>query len=175
MYAFGATTGNLLWASHAGTYVYTAPAVWDKTVFVGTYDGKFFALDAGHGRRRAGRATMPRSIHGAPTVMAGLVYFATCGSCGHDGRRYAKSGPRGTVALNARTGKLVWTFPDGQYSPVVADSSGSTSRAGRASTGSTASSRAESEACSARASTQPRARDPGQRPERGTTSGRRGR
>ena len=28
LYAFGARTGHLLWAQHAGTYVYSAAAVW---------------------------------------------------------------------------------------------------------------------------------------------------
>ena len=79
---------------------------------------------------------MPSAVHGAPTVMSGLVYFATCGFCGHAGSRYAKNGPNGTYALNARTGKLVWTFPDGQYSPVVADRERVYSPARRASTGS---------------------------------------
>jgi outer membrane protein assembly factor BamB len=35
------------------------------------------------------------------------VYFATLS--------------RRTYALDAKTGSLVWTFPDGKYSPVVAD------------------------------------------------------
>ena len=39
VYAFGATTGRLLWARHVGTYVYTAAAVWKRRVLVGTYDG----------------------------------------------------------------------------------------------------------------------------------------
>ena len=120
VYAFGAATGHLLWARHAGTYVYTAPAVWQRRVYVGTYDGRFYALDAATGDVRwvyeaAG------SIHGAPTVMDGLVYFATCGTCGQHGVRYAKRGPRGTYALDALTGKLVWSFPDGHYSPITAD------------------------------------------------------
>jgi outer membrane protein assembly factor BamB len=120
VYAFGATTGHLLWASHVGTYVYTAPAVWDKKVYVGTYDGKFLALDAATGDTLWSR-DMPSAVHGAATVMSGLVYLSTCSFCGHAGSRYAKNGANGTFALNARTGKLVWTFPDGQYSPVVAD------------------------------------------------------
>ena len=120
VYAFGATTGHLLWASHVGTYVYTAPAVWDKKVYVGTYDGNFYALDAATGDTRWVRS-MPSAVHGAPTVMSGLVYMSTCSFCGHNGSRYAKNGPNGTYALNALTGKLVWSFPDGQYSPVVAD------------------------------------------------------
>ena len=60
---------------------------------------------------------MPAAVHGAPTVMAGLVYLSTCGFCGQNGVRSAKKGPNGTYALDARTGKLVWQFPDGQYSP----------------------------------------------------------
>ena len=120
VYAFGAATGHLLWAKHAGTYIYSAPAVWRRRVYVGTYDGRFYALDAATGDVRwAWNA--PGSIHGASTVMDGLVYFATCGTCGQHGSRYAKRGPRATFALDALTGKLVWSFPDGHYSPVVAD------------------------------------------------------
>jgi outer membrane protein assembly factor BamB len=122
VYAFGAASGNLLWAKHAGTYVYTAPAVWRRRVYVGTYDARFLALDAATGDVKWSW-NAPGSIHGAPTVMDGLVYFATCGTCGQHGSRYAKRGPRGTFALDALTGKLVWTFPDGHYSPVVADRS----------------------------------------------------
>jgi outer membrane protein assembly factor BamB len=120
VYAFGATTGNLLWAQQAGTYVYTAPAIWRRTVYVGSYDGNVYAFDAATGRLRW-RWEAWGSIHGAPTVMNGLVYFSVCGVCGRNGSRYAKSGPPGTFALNARTGKLVWRFYDGRYSPVVAD------------------------------------------------------
>jgi outer membrane protein assembly factor BamB len=120
VYAFGAGTGNLLWARHVGTYVYTAPAVWSQKLYVGTYDGRFYALDAATGDTRWVRE-MPAAVHGASTVMAGLVYLSTCGFCGHKGVRSAKQGPNGTYALDARTGKLVWQFADGQYSPLVAD------------------------------------------------------
>jgi len=120
VYAFGASSGHLLWATHVGTYVYTAPAVWEKRIFVGAYDGTFAALDAGTGKTLWTRE-MPAAVHGAPTVMGGLVYFSTCKYCGQKGSRYAKAGPNGTYALDARTGKLVWRHPEGQYSPIVAD------------------------------------------------------
>lgn len=120
VYAFGAHTGNLLWARHVGTYVYTAPAIWNRRIYVGTYDGAFLALDAATGDVRW-RREMPAAVHGAPTVMDGLVYFSTCGLCGQRGQRGAKKGPSKTFALDALTGKLEWTFPDGRYSPVVAD------------------------------------------------------
>ncbi|MBA2360201.1 MAG: PQQ-like beta-propeller repeat protein [Actinobacteria bacterium] len=120
LYAFGATSGRLLWAQRAGTYIYTAAAVWKRRVYVGTYDGYFMAFSAATGDR-IWRFAASAAIHGAPTVMNGLVYFAACPRCGSLASRYAKQGDRGTYALDARTGKLVWRFPDGVFSPVVAD------------------------------------------------------
>ncbi len=120
VYAYGAGTGRLLWSSHAGSYVYTAPAIWNRTVYVGSYDGYFYAFDAATGALRW-RFDAGASIHGAPSIFGGLVYFATCGTCGSRGSRPAAYGPRATYALNARTGRLVWKFPAGHYSPVVAD------------------------------------------------------
>ena len=120
VYAYGARTGRLLWARHVGTYVYTAPAVWRKRVFVGTYDGRIYALDAATGDVRW-RATAEAAVHGAPSVVEGVVYFSTCARCGQRGSRGAKAGPRTTFGLDARTGRRVWRFPDGEYSPLVAD------------------------------------------------------
>src|SRR4029077_12120319 len=66
----------------------------------------FFCLDAATGDVLwKFKANGP--ISGSPTVVAGRVYFATLA-----GRTYA---------LDARNGALSWTFPDGEYSPVVAD------------------------------------------------------
>lgn len=120
VYAFGARTGHLLWSQRAGTYAYAAPVVWNRTVYVGSYDGRMYALDAATGDVKW-TYSAPSAIHGAPTIMHGLLYFSTCGRCGHRGSRYAKLGARGTFAIDARTGKLVWSFPDGKYSPLVAD------------------------------------------------------
>ena len=110
VYAYGASSGHLLWARQVGTYVYTAAAVWRKTVFVGTWDGTFIALDARTGEPRW-RFDAPASITGAPTVLAGLVYFSTCGRCGAGGLRRVKIGPRGTLGLNARNGDLGLALP----------------------------------------------------------------
>ena len=44
---------------------------------------------------------------GSASVVNGIVYFSTL-----HGRTYG---------LDARTGRLLWWFPDGQYTPVVAD------------------------------------------------------
>jgi outer membrane protein assembly factor BamB len=121
LYAFGASSGRLLWAQRAGTYIYTAAAVWRRRVYVGTYDGYFHAFDAATGDR-LWRFSASAAIHGAPSVIDGLVYFAACPRCGSVASRYAKQGDRGTYALNALTGKQVWHWPDGVFSPAVADS-----------------------------------------------------
>jgi outer membrane protein assembly factor BamB len=120
LFAFGARTGHLLWARHAGTYVYTAAAVWRRKVYVGTWDGKVSAFDAGTGDT-IWTFNAPSAVHGAPTVLNGILYFSTCPHCGTGGSRYTKQGPRGTFGLDARNGQVLWKFWDGQYSPVVAD------------------------------------------------------
>jgi outer membrane protein assembly factor BamB len=118
VYAFGARSGRLLWARRTGSYVYGAAAVARRTVYVGSYDHRFYALDAVTGDVRwSFDAAHP--ISGAPTVLDGLVYFSTCGSCSaYESDAHA----RRTFALDGRTGRLVWTFPDGEYSPLVTDS-----------------------------------------------------
>lgn len=121
LYALGAGTGSLLWSRTVGSYVYTSAAVWRGRVYVGSYDGTFAAYDARTGAE-LWRFDAPAAIHGAPAVLDGLVYFSTCALCGSHGSRYAKEGPRNTYALDARTGRVVWTKPDvGTYSPLVAD------------------------------------------------------
>jgi outer membrane protein assembly factor BamB len=120
LYAFGAKSGRLLWARSAGTYIYTAAAAWHQMIYVGTWDGYFSAFDAGTGDLRW-RHDATGGISGAPTVMAGLVYYSTFGKFTNSHQRRVEDGPYRTYALDARTGTPVWQFPDGQYSPVVAD------------------------------------------------------
>jgi outer membrane protein assembly factor BamB len=106
IYSFGATSGKLRWSHGTGGYVYSSPAVWNRRVYSGSYDRRFYCLDAATGDVRwSFRANGP--ISGSPTVIDGIVYFATL-----KGRTYG---------LNAVTGRQVWTFPDGKYSPIVAD------------------------------------------------------
>src|SRR4051812_14285509 len=86
--------------------VYASPAVWRHVVLIGSYDPGFYALDAGTGGVRwRFRANGP--ISGAASVVDGLVYFS--------------SFARTTYALNATTGCVVATRPDGKYSAAVAD------------------------------------------------------
>jgi outer membrane protein assembly factor BamB len=117
VYAFAARTGAPLWSTRTGSFVYSPAALADGTAYVGSYDHRLYALSQATGAIRwTFDAGAP--ISGAPTVLGGLVYFSTCGSCSS-----YEQNPRArrTFAVDARTGKLVWRFPDGEYSPVIAD------------------------------------------------------
>jgi outer membrane protein assembly factor BamB len=121
MYVFGARSGKLLWARPLGSYIYGAAAVYKRKVFVGTYDGKFYGLDAATGDVRW-EINARGAVHSAPTVMDGLVYYAICSSCGEAAQRSVARGPDATYAVRARDGTRVWSFQGGKYAnPVVAD------------------------------------------------------
>jgi outer membrane protein assembly factor BamB len=107
VYSYGATTGELRWSHTTGSYVYSSPAVWRLSVYIGSHDGNLYCFDAATGDVRW-QFDAHGVISGSPTVIEGVVYFSTARNR--------------TFALNARTGKLLWQFPDGQYTPVVADS-----------------------------------------------------
>jgi outer membrane protein assembly factor BamB len=106
VYSFGAATGDLRWSQSTGAYVYSSAAVWRDRIYAGSYSHKFTCFDAATGNI-IWQFTANGPISGSATVIAGRVYFATLA-----GRTYA---------LDARTGAPVWTFPDGKYTPVVAD------------------------------------------------------
>ena len=102
-----------------GTYVYTAAAVWRKTVFVGTCDGTFIAFDARPGARagvqRAAVDHTARRRCSRPRLLLDLRHVRR--------RRDAarRSAGRADVRAERAEREVVWRFPDGQYSPVVAD------------------------------------------------------
>jgi outer membrane protein assembly factor BamB len=108
VYSFGATTGHRIWSHGTGGYVYGSPAVWQQLVLVGSYSRRFYAFDAETGDVRWS-FTANGPISGSATVIDGVVYFATLTKHGQ------------TYALSARTGKVLWTFHDGRYTPIAAD------------------------------------------------------
>jgi outer membrane protein assembly factor BamB len=112
VYSFGARTGALAWATSTGAYVYASAAVADPpgvgpTVYIGSYDGSLYAFNAQSGSIRWKHAAGAR-ISGSATVVDKVVYYSTLGS-------------HMTTGLNVATGQAVFSFPDGAFSPVIAD------------------------------------------------------
>jgi hypothetical protein len=77
------------------------------TVYFGSYDGTFYALDARSGATRWTYRDGGK-ISGAATIVGGIVY-------------YSNWGKRNTTALGARTGRRIWTSERGAFNPVVSD------------------------------------------------------
>ena len=97
------TRGRLLWRRQTGSYVYSSPAVDHGRVFFGSYNGVFYAVRASDGATLwAHRTGGP--ISGAAVVVAGVAY---AGSFAHR-----------IVGVDARSGRVVLSFPHGEYVPV---------------------------------------------------------
>ena len=112
VYSFGARTGALAWATSTGAYVYASASVADPrglgpTVYVGSYDGDMYAFNAQSGAVRWRHAAGGR-ISGSSTVVGNVVYYSDLGS-------------KTTTGLNVVTGRPVFSFPDGAFTPVIAD------------------------------------------------------
>ncbi len=116
IYSFAASTGQLAWSYGTGQYVYASAAVANvpglgPTVYMGSYNGNFYAFNAASGAVRwVHRDAHGDRISGSATVLNDVVY-------------YSDLDDRLTTGLNAKTGKVVFTFNDGAFSPVVADPS----------------------------------------------------
>jgi outer membrane protein assembly factor BamB len=112
VYAFWAASGAQAWSASTGAYVYASPAVADvpgvgPTVYIGSYDGNLYAYDATSGAARWSHSGGGR-IDGSATVLGHVVYYSSLGS-------------NTTWGLDWRTGRQVFSFPDGEFSPVITD------------------------------------------------------
>jgi PQQ-like domain len=112
VYAFSAGSGALSWSAGTGSYVYASPAAADvpglgPTVFEGSYDSDFRAYNAYTGSVRWTHPAGGR-INGSAEVVGNVVYYSDLG-LDH------------TVGLDARSGRTVYAFPDGEFASVIAD------------------------------------------------------
>lgn len=112
VYAFWASSGATSWTASTGAYVYASPAVADvpglgPTVYIGSYDGHLYAYSANTGGVRWSHAGGGR-IDGSATVVGNVVYYSSLGS-------------NTTTGLNWRTGRQAFSFPDGEFTPVITD------------------------------------------------------
>lgn len=111
LYSFVASTGQIAWTSTMPWWVYGSPAVSEGRVFDASADGTFAAFNARTGSV-LWRHQLPYHSLSSPTVIGPLVYVADRGASGQShGHLYA---------YNPGNGHLVWHFPDGKYSTVIA-------------------------------------------------------
>ena len=112
VYAFWASSGATSWTASTGAYVYASPAVanvWGvgPTVYIGSYDGHMYAYNANNGALRWSHGGGGK-IDGSATVLGNVVYYSSLGS-------------NTTTGLDLRGGRQVFSFHDGEFTPVITD------------------------------------------------------
>ena len=112
MYSFDQQTGRLAWSHSTGNYVYAGAiaartADTPPTVYFGSYDGTFYALDARTGEERWSQSRPRRDL----------------GSGEPDRRHRLRRRPEdtSTYGFDVRNGHRVFQYPDGAYNPVISD------------------------------------------------------
>lgn len=132
VYALDTTTGEQRWRFQLDGGVFSSPAVFADTIFIGSAsvhegaigDGYVYAVDATTGEERW-RFQTNGSVFSSPTVYQGLVFVGSSGGS-YDSRAgiYDSLGAGAFYALDAATGKEHWRFrvDDGIWSsPAVVD------------------------------------------------------
>ena len=102
-------TNNTIWNYTTGSYVGSSPTVVDGEVFVGSFDGKVYCLDAVTGVH-IWNFTTSGAVRSSPAVADGKVYVGS-----YNGKFYC---------LDALNGAFVWSYTTGSSvfsSPTVAD------------------------------------------------------
>ena len=112
VYSFAAKTGQLAWATGTGRLRVRVGggrrhAGARPDVYLGSYDGNFYAFDAKSGAIRW-KHPAGGKISGSATIVGNVVYYSDLGT-------------KTTAGLDVRTGRQVFSFPDGAFNPVVAD------------------------------------------------------
>jgi outer membrane protein assembly factor BamB len=112
VYSFETGGGELAWSYSTGGYVYSGPTVASTkhsppTVFIGSFDGNVYALGAKNGNLRWSRSAGGQVI-GSLSAVGDLVYVA-------------EFTHKTTSAFMMRSGRRVWRYPKGTYTPVISD------------------------------------------------------
>jgi outer membrane protein assembly factor BamB len=110
--ALWAHSGATAWSESTGSYVYSSAAVANvpglgPTVYIGSYDGTFYAYNAETGGVRWTHQAGGR-IDGSATVLGNVVYYSDLGS-------------NTTEGLDLHSGRHVFSFRDGEFSPIITD------------------------------------------------------
>ena len=112
MYSFDQQTGRLIWSHSTSNYVYAGAVAartpdTPPTIYFGSYDGNFYALNASNGNQRWEQHNLG-SISGAASLVGDTVYVADLQHTS-------------TYGFDVRNGHRVFQYTDGAYNPVISD------------------------------------------------------
>jgi outer membrane protein assembly factor BamB len=112
VYSFDIGDGTLAWSYSTGGYAYSGPAVANTqhsppTVFIGSFDGNVYALDAKDGGVRWSRSAGGQVV-GSLSAVGDIVYVAEFSG-------------KTTSGFMMRSGRRVFHYPKGTYTPVISD------------------------------------------------------
>ncbi|HVX34533.1 MAG TPA: PQQ-binding-like beta-propeller repeat protein [Solirubrobacterales bacterium] len=112
VYSFDMDTGELAWTYSTGGYAYSAPTVASTkhsppTVYIGSFDGNIYALNAKNGEVRWSRSTGGQVV-GSLSAVGEIVYVA-------------EFTHQTTIGYMMRSGRKVFTYKKGTYTPVISD------------------------------------------------------
>jgi outer membrane protein assembly factor BamB len=112
VYSYDTSNGELAWSYSTGGYAYSGPTVANTrhsrpTVYIGSFDGNVYALDAKDGSVRWYRSAGGQVI-GSLSAIGNIVYVAEFTN-------------KTTSGFMMKSGKRVFRYPYGTYSPVISD------------------------------------------------------
>jgi outer membrane protein assembly factor BamB len=112
VYSFDLRNGTLAWTYSTGGYAYSGPTVANTphsppTVYIGSFDGNVYALDARDGSVRWSRSAGGQVV-GSLSAVGNIVYVAEFTN-------------KATNGYMMRSGRKVFHYPKGTYTPVISD------------------------------------------------------
>jgi outer membrane protein assembly factor BamB len=112
VYSYDTKNGELAWTHSTGGYVYSGPTVAatqhsPPTVYIGSFDGNVYALNAKNGETRWERPA-GGSVIGSLSAVGEIVYAAEFST-------------GATLGFDMKTGKQVFHYKTGTYTPVISD------------------------------------------------------
>ena len=112
VYSFARKDGTLAWSDSTGGYAYSGPTVSTTrhsppTVYIGSFDGNVYALDAKDGSLRWSRSAGGQVV-GSLSAIGDIVYVA-------------EFTHNSTSGFTMRSGRRVFRYRRGTYSPVISD------------------------------------------------------
>ncbi len=112
VYSFDLSDGELAWTYSTGGYAYSAPTVASTahsppTVYIGSFDGNIYALNAKNGEVRWSRSAGGQVV-GSLSAIGEIVYVANFTT-------------QRTTGFMMRSGRKVFSYPKGTYTPIISD------------------------------------------------------